>query len=200
VKQRILFGRVARGGGRPVFVVPSFGRSCVCCNADANGRMQPCDPSTERMTAAPVQMPVCDACKDHAMQSAIAPRLHSLLVVLGIALVVGGAPGAIFGAHDRHDLVVWAMVALGVAMVMAGALGLRAMARRDRRDQIAGHHARLMFSVAYGRMLLDTSNEELARELIARNPTARVMPEPALWRLQRQRKMPAARVVRSREP
>lgn len=152
------------------------------------------------MTAEPVQMPVCEVCKDHAMQSATAPRLHSLLVVLGIALVVGGAPGALFGAHDRHDAVVWAMIAIGVAMVIAGALGLRATARRDRDDQIAGHHARLMFSVAYGRMLLDTTNEELVRELLAQNPTARVMPEPALWRLQRQRKLPAARIVRSRDP
>lgn len=152
------------------------------------------------MTVVRVEMPVCDACKDHAMQSAIAPRLHSLLVVLGIALVVGGTPGAIFGAHDRHAIIVWATVALGVAMVLAGARGLRATARRDREDQIPGHHVRLMFSVAYGQMLLDTTNEDLVRDLLARNPTARVMPEPLLWRLQRQRKVPAARIVRSREP
>lgn len=200
MKQRVLFGRVAAGGaagGRPVFVVPSFGRCCVCCNADAMGGRQACDPSTERMTAAPVAMPVCAGCQDHAMQSALAPRLQALLVTLGLVLLVGGVPGALGRAGDPFG---WGMAAIGAAMVAGGALWLRATVRRDRREHLAGHHARLVFSVAYGRMLLDTTNDELVRELLARNPTARVLPGPPLWRWRRHRKLPAARVVRSRQP
>ena len=78
VKQRVLFVRVAaRGaaGGTGTLVAPSFGRCCVCCNADAMGRVQDCDPTTERLTAAPVRMPVCLECKDHAMQSAVVINL-----------------------------------------------------------------------------------------------------------------------------
>lgn len=200
VKQRVLFGRVAAGGaagGRPVFVVPSFGRCCVCCNTDATGRLQGCDPSTERITAEPVQMPVCVECKDHAMQSALAPRLQALLVTLGLVLL---AVGVSYVTRRTHDHFLWAMIAVGGAMLVAGALWLRATVQRDRQEYIAGHHPRLAFSVAYGRMLLDTTNEELVRELLARNPTARPLPEPALWRWQRRRQMPAARVVRSRQP
>ena len=196
VKQRVLFGRVA-SGGRPRFVVPSFGRCCVCCNADASGRLQACDPSTEELTATPVEMPVCIECKDHAIGSALAPRLQALLLTIGLVLV---AVGALYLCQRPEDRFLWGMLAVGGAMIASGALWLRATVRRDRRERVAGHHARLMFSVGYGRMLLDTTNEELVRELVARNATARVLAEPPLWRWQRRRQMPVARVVRSREP
>lgn len=200
VKQRVLFGRVAAhgaAGGPPRFVVPSFGPCCICCNADARGRKQDCEPSTERITEVPVQMPVCIECRDHAIQSTVAPRLQALMVVIGLLLF---AVGACQLTQRRHDPVLWAMLVVGGAMFVAAMLWLRATVRRDRREHLAGHHARLGFSVAYGRMLLDTTNEELVRELLARNPTARLLAEPALWRWQRRRQMPAARVVRSREP
>jgi hypothetical protein len=92
------------------------------------------------------------------------------------------------------------MLAVSGTAFGAAVLWLRATSRRSYREQLAGHHVRLEFSVAYGRTLLDTTNEELVRELLARNPSARVLPEPPLWRWKRRRQMPAARVVRSRAP
>jgi hypothetical protein len=200
VKQRILFRRVAAhgaGSGPPRFVAPSFGRCCICCNADAMGRLQASDPSTERITVVPVEMPVCAGCTDHAIQSALAPRMQALLVVTGLLLLAIGAYELTLRPHDRF---LWGMLAVSGTMFVAGVLWVRATARRAHREHIAGHHARLVFSVVYGRMLLDTTNEELVRELLARNPTARLLPEPPLWRWQRRRLVPAARVVRSREP
>jgi len=196
VKQRVLFTRVAAPGG-PTLVAPSFARCCVCCNVDAMGRVQDGEPSTERLTATPVRMPVCLACKDHAMQSAVVPRLQGLMVMLGLVLC---AVGAFYVTRRPHDHFLWGLLAVSGTSFVAGLLWLRATSRRDRREQIEGHHGRLEFTIVRGRMLLDTSNEELVRELVARNPNARVLPEPPLWRWMLQRQLPAARVVRSREP
>lgn len=192
VKQRVLFVRVA-AGGTATLVAPSFGRSCVCCNADAMGRVQACEPSTEGLTATPVRMPVCLACEGHALQSDVAPGLQALLVTLGSLLC---AVGAYYITRRPHDHFLWGMLAVSGAALVGGLLWARATARRNSRDQINGHHARLVFSIVRGRMLLDTSNEELVRELVARNPNARVLPEPLVWRWMRHRRLPAARVVR----
>lgn len=199
MKQRVLFRRVAASGaaaGTGTLVAPSFGRCCVCCNADATGRAQDCDPGTERITAAPVRMPVCLDCKDHAIQSASVPRLQALLVALGLILF---AIGAYYLTQRPHDRFLWGMLAVSGASFGAGFVWLRATARRNDREQLAGHHPRLEFSVFQGRMLLDTTNGELVREVLAQNPNARLMPEPPLWRWMRRRQLPAARVVRSRE-
>jgi hypothetical protein len=195
VKQRVLFVRVA-AHGTATLVAPSFGRCCVCCNADAMGRVQNGDPAIERFTTAPVQMPVCQACKDHAIQSAAVPRLQALMVTLGLLLC---SIGGYYVTQRPHDRFLWGMLAVSGTSFVAGLLWLRATSRRNRREQIDGHHGRLELSVVRGRMLLDTSNEELVRELVGRNPNARVLPEPPLWRWMRQRRLPAARVVRSRE-
>jgi hypothetical protein len=200
VKQRVLFVRVAaRGvaGGTGTLVAPSFGRCCVCCNADAMGRTQDCESVTERVTATPVQMPVCIECKDHAIQSATVPRLQACLGMVGFLLF---AVGAYYLTQRPHDPFLWGMLAVSGTLFGAGVVWIRATSRRNRREQIAAHHPRLEFSVAYGRMLLDTTNEELVRELLARNPHARLLSEPPLWRWRRRRQMPAVRVVRSREP
>lgn len=200
VKQRVLFRLAAPGGaagGTGTFVAPRFGRCCICCNADALGRVQDCDPTTERITATAVRMPVCAACKDHAIQPAATPRMQALLVMVG-ALLLAIAAGYL--TQRPHDRFLWGMLAVSGAAFAAGVLWVRATSRRTRREQVDGHHPRLEFSVAYGRTLLDTTNEELVRELLAHNPSARVLPEPPLWRWARRRQMPAARVVRSREP
>jgi hypothetical protein len=82
VRQRIQFGeseslgRVAlRGGfgGEVKFIVPQFGKHCVCCNADAFGRTQEYDPSTDRLEAPKVPMPVCGACANHALSQHTGP-------------------------------------------------------------------------------------------------------------------------------
>jgi hypothetical protein len=196
VKQRVLFAGVAARGGATL-VAPSFGRCCVCCNADAMGRVQDCDPDLARLTATPVRMPVCLPCKDHAMQSAAVPRLQGLMVMLGLLL---GAVGVAYVIQRPHDHFLWGMLAVSGTSFVAGLLWLRATSRRNRREQLDGHHPRLEFTIVCGRMLLDTSNEELVRELVAKNSNARVLPEPPMWRWMRQRQLPAARVVRSREP
>jgi len=196
VKQRVLFTRVAAGGGATL-VAPSFGRCCVCCNVDAIGRVQDAEPSTERLTATPVRMPVCLACKDHAMQSSVVPRLQGLMVMLGLLL---GAVGAYYVTQRPHDHFLWGLVVISGTSFVAGLSWLRSTSRHDRREQIEGHHGRLAFTIVRGRMLLDTSNEELVRELVERNSNARVLPEPPLGRWMRQRQLPGARVVRSREP
>lgn len=197
VKQRVLFPLVSAPGGKATFAAPRFGRGCVCCNADAAGRTHDPDPRSGCLLGAGVQMPVCLACKDHAVQAATVPRLQAVLMMLGLLLL---AVAAGYLTQRPHDGFLWGMLAVSGTAFVAGVLWIRATSRRDRREQIAGHHPRLEFSIAYGRTLLDTTNEELVREVLAHNPSARVLREPPLWRWQRRRQLPAARVVRSREP
>lgn len=168
----------------------------MCCNADAEDRTQDYDPSTDRVTAPPVPMPVCYECRAHATQSAVVPILQACLLLAGPSL--SGLAGKYLTLRP-HDRLLWAALALGLAMFVAAVLWLVATSRRNRREEIAGHNPRLAFSVAYGRTLLDTANEARVRELLELNPSARVLPEPPLWRWNRRRRMPRARVVRSRE-
>lgn len=204
VKQRIQFGgaeslgRIAvRGaiGGKTSFITPRFGRCCICCNADAMGRTQDYDPSNDRVTAPAVPMPVCSECQGHAMQTSFVPTLQVCLLFVGLSSA--GLAGK-YITERPDDPLLWAAVIAGLAMFGAAVLWLVATSRRNRREQVAGHHPRLVFSVGHGRTLLDTTNEELVRELLELNPSARVLPEPPLWRWQRRRQMPSARVVRSR--
>ncbi len=199
--QRIQFGeaeslgKVAlRGGigGSFTFVAPRFGTTCVCCNGDAKGRTQDFDASTDRVQAPAVPMPVCEACKDHALQSTFASIMQVCLLFMGL-----GAIGlAIMYLRQRpHDDFLWGTGAVGVALFAVAVTWMIATARRTRRATEAGHHPALAFSIAHGRTLLDTRNDQLADELLARNPNARRLPTPLLWR--EARRVPAARVVPS---
>src|SRR6185295_19364397 len=97
--QRIQFGEAMpisdvalRGavGGKFTFIGPRFGTRCVCCNADAMGRTQDYDPSTDRVQAAPVSMPVCADCSDHALQTATEPILQASLLIVGFGVAALG--------------------------------------------------------------------------------------------------------------
>jgi len=194
VKQRVRFEELAPcDRSEATFVASNFGRRCVCCNADAMGRTQDCDSAFNRAT--PVSMPVCLACKDHAIQVPFVPLLPGGMLASGFVLFAIGMCCLIGRPHDH---VLWGMLASSAALFGASLLWLRASSRRNRREQIGGHHPWLEFSTQHG-ALLDTTNEELVREVLAHNPNARLLPEPPLWRLHRLRQMPAARVVRSRD-
>lgn len=200
MKQRIQFGsatslgRVAlRGavGGRFEFTVPRFGTQCVCCSTETMGRTQDYDPSTDRVKAAPVAMPVCFACTDHALQTAFAPLVQACGVLVGLALTWL----AIGYLRERpHDTFLWGAIAVGVAMVGASIAWIVASRRRKTRNHVAGHHPGLELSVGHGRTLLDTDNEQLVEELLALNPNARRLPTPMLWRM-RGEGLPAARAI-----
>ena len=201
--QRIQFGgaeslaKVAlRGGfgGTSSFIVPRFGTRCVCCNADAMGRVQMYDPSTDRVQAPPFAMPVCFDCKGHALQTATVPMLQACLLIVGGCLT---GLGINYLRERPDDGFLKGMIGVGAAMTVAAIAWIFATWRRGKRERVPGHHPRLVFSVAHGRTLLDTANEELVVELLALNPSARVLPTPLLWRKARERRFPAARVVKA---
>jgi hypothetical protein len=68
--------------------------------------------------------------------------------------------------------------------------------RRARRARDQGHHPGLEFSVIHGRTWLDTTNSVLVEDLLAHNPSAKVLPTPLLWRRANRRDAPNARVVK----
>lgn len=173
---------------RSTFVVPKFGKTCVCCNQDAQGRTQDYDASTDRIHADVVAMPVCFGCRDHAFQGHTGPILAAAGFCVGTS---GTGLGAFYVSKRPHDALLWGVLAVGVAILAVSVVWIVRSVRAERRDRaIPGHHARLWFTVGHGSTRLITRNEMLADELIARNPSAKRM----LTRAEA-KQIPAARVV-----
>ena len=201
MKQRLRFGRgvslgrvALRGaiGGKLQVTMPKFGPHCVCCNADTMGRTQDYDPSTDRIRMPAIAMPVCFACKDHALNPPFAPIMQALGGMVGIALAGAGIG---FVAKRPHDPVLWGTAVVGTVLALASLAWARATRRRIAAARRDGHHPGLELSVQTG-TLLDTENEALVEELLALNPDAHRLPTPLLWR-RRGEGMPKARVVAS---
>jgi hypothetical protein len=151
--------------------VPKFGRECVCCNGDPQGRTQDYDASTDRVTAPTFAVPVCAACARHAMQTHTAPIIMGSLLVVGIAATALGI-GKLSERPD--DSFLQGMVVFGVALTLIATVWVTLAIRRDRRERaIGGHHPRLMFSIDHGAPRLITTNEQLANRLLELNPSAR---------------------------
>lgn len=165
-------GRVAlRGalGGTSQYVAPRFGTGCVCCNDDAQGRTQDYDPSIDRITADSFPVPVCFACRKHALRTHTAQILIVSLLGIGVAATFLG-----YTKLDERpeDHFLWWMIAIGISAIVAGVAWVLRAQVRERRLRGAGHHAGLTFSVDHGRTVLRTSNETLASELLELNPHA----------------------------
>jgi len=186
----------ARGAGRGAFgrkfafTAPRFGRGCVCCNADPMGRTQQYDPSTDRIQADPIPMPVCFDCRGHALQTQFVPIMQACMLVVGISL---GGLGIHYVSERPHDPMPAGMLAVGAVLLVGAIVWMVATHRRVKRERARGHHPGLMFVVGPGRTLLSSTNQTLVDELIALNPRARRQPSRRFGR----KRIPEARVVRS---
>jgi uncharacterized protein YlaI len=190
--ERESFGKVmSRGtfGGDFAYVVPVFGERCVCCNQDAQHRVQEYDPSTDRIEAKPIHIPVCGLCHDHALDK------PTTAILLGSGACVGLALGGLaigYLTKRPGDAFLWGM--LGVAIAILAAIGVWSIRRYQHTKawRANGHHPRLFFGVGEGRTLLTTTNDELAADLVSRNKSAKRIPDRRLGR----GRLPGARVVK----
>lgn len=192
MKQRIQFGEAERSRAR--FIAPQFGTSCICCNAETHGRTRDFDPSTDRVRADVVPMPVCAACDRHAFVQPTTVILQTMVLIL--AALLGGASIYYMRIRPSDDFLK-IMLAISVAVFALDLVWIGRGRRRAERARDDGHHPGLEFSVAYGRTWLDTTNPTLVEDLVARNPSARVLPTPLLWRRANRREAASARVVKS---
>ena len=200
MKQRLRFGDAVSLGrvasrGKLAFVVPTFGAHCVCCNAETMGRTQDFDPSTDRIRAEPIKMPVCFACKEHALQTPFAPMMQAVGLLLGIAIT---ALGGMYAADRPGDGFLKWMMIVGVALIVVSIAWIRASSRKQARANVGGHHPGLALSLVTGATLVDTENETLVEELLQLNASARRLPTPLFWRL-RGEGLPKAKVVGRRD-
>jgi hypothetical protein len=173
---------------------PRFGGRCVCCSADTNGRTQDyevVDRPGPVLRATPVAMPVCGNCAGHALVSHFASLMQACMLAIG-AIAIG--LGITYLRERPDDAFLYGTIVVGVVLMAAAIAWLMTVSRRDARARRRGHHPNLAFSVARGRTLLDSDNEELVVDLLARNPDARRLPTPLLWR--RKSPVPIARVNR----
>jgi hypothetical protein len=150
------------------------------------GRTQRYNPSTDRISADPVEVPVCWDCRRHALQS------HGEAIAVATALLLGiicTGLGAYYVSR-RDDGVTRGMLLLGIAGLTATACWIIALHRRGKRERLAGHNPRMALSVTQARTLLHTTNSILADELVTLNPGAR--------RLDGKPGLPEARALRHR--
>lgn len=161
--EKVVFAEERTARGTRV-IVPVFGATCVCCNA-ATERLQYYNPSTDRVRAGSIPVPVCIDCKGHAMVTPTGLWLAML------ALLLGGVLGGI-GIH-RSDV---EEVAIGAVLAAGAVTWFVALFVRMRRWRRAGHHPGLTMNVDTGRCVLQTTNVTLADALVATNPFARRRP------------------------
>ncbi len=166
------------------FIKPIFGPTCVCCSA-ATQRTQLYDPSTDRIQADPIAVPVCVDCRAHAMVTPTVP------IMLACAFLLGGVIGGLgiyrASVQPQHATI---MIAIGATLFVAGVAWSVAMAARTRRWRRAGHHPGLTMSVTTGQCVLGTTNVALVDELVTANPFSRRRPGSG-----GRGQVPAARVV-----
>lgn len=184
-KQRVMFGeefslgRVGPSVG-PIgesfeLEPPRFGDACVCCDAHAGGRTKNYNASTHNVRVPPVPMPVCESCDDHALVDSTTTLLQLSLIGSGVVIAAVAAFGLVERPGDRIIMLALAASLLGA---VSGVLWMRATRQRIRRARDAGHHPRLVFSVASGRTFLETTNERLVETLQAHNAGTQVQPAP----------------------
>jgi hypothetical protein len=202
VKQRVQFGEAEgfasamRQGGRGTrkhFIAPKFATHCVCCNAETYGLTRDFDPSTDRVRADVVPMPVCAPCRRHAFIVPTTAIIQASLVIVAGVLV--GMSIYYLGIRP-HDDFLKLMIAIAGAVLLADLAWIFAGRRRAARAREQGHHPGLEFSVTHGRTWLDTTNTVLVDELTKLNPSAQVLPTPLFWRRANRRDAPNARVVK----
>ena len=158
--------RTPNSGPLPV-AHPQFRGACVCCNASTTRVQQ---------LAPPIATPVCEACADHAHGKRGA--------ALAIPCAIGGAMLAAAGTAV-HDHAAWFYTG-GAALFAASFAITRTLTDRYRCSLPAGHYPGIELAVYIGATVLDTDNETLVEDLLARNPDAQ--------RLERGR-MPKATLV-----
>jgi hypothetical protein len=180
------------------FQVPVFGPACVCCNANAMGRTQDYDPSTDRIQAKSFPVPVCFDCKDHALQTATVPMLQACLLIVGVALA---GLGIGYRRERPDDTLLVGMIAIGALLTLAAIAWIVSTSKREKRErELPGHYPRMQFSLILNRPHLDTRNGELVDRLLANNPSAERLPTPFFWRRQEAKELAQARLVKSSKP
>jgi hypothetical protein len=181
------FNRPAGSARDFTYVAPVFGPRCVCCNDDARRMTMRFEPSTERIRAGAIDVPVCVECRPHALLQPTTGIAAVVLAILGACFATLGI-GKLVDRPGDGLLRVFALA--GAIMLVVGVVLLVRHVRRDRAARAAGHHPGLRYIVGLVGTEIYTSNEQLANELVDRNPGALKATEEPL---------PRAKVVTKRQ-
>jgi hypothetical protein len=181
MRQRVRFGdavslgRVAlRGAMHSSYTVarPQFAPRCVCCNADTTRAVR-YPLGAAHVVGEPFVVPVCEACAGHAFSPQGLSRVAAAFIAGGSLLFA-----AAMGSHWSAPLLEGAG-----AVWLGGIVATRAINKRKRPAIPAGHRGGFEILVLTGATLVDTENETLVDDLLARNSNATRLPTPLLWRL-----------------
>lgn len=189
-RQRLELGTLRNG----TFTPPVVGNECVCCNGDTQGRTQDYNASDDRVQIEPFALPVCFACKDHALQSTTIPILQAC------ALIVSGCLAGLGFYYWRErpgDVFILGMGIVASVAFLGSIWWISRSIRREKAERaISGHHPHLAFTFVFGNAWFDTTNGELVDRVLAMNPTATRVKTPLLWRKEEAKQLAPARVVK----
>jgi hypothetical protein len=143
-----------RGGKAPL---PAMPPGCVCCDA-ATERRQRMNLSTDRLDVTPIEVLVCEACRDHAFAESFAGHVIAWSAALAIPSIGIGIA------------IASAAVVVICGLLAIGAIALAIVRARRRRARVrAGHHA-LAVHVAPGKTVVKTTNRRLVAGVVELNP------------------------------
>ena len=181
----IEFKSTARPKGvAKTFVVPKFGKACICCGENAIGCTRPYDASSEHVTAETVLVPVCQDCHSHALT----PR-NKATDQLFLMMAGGGAALVGYLQLSRASFFKF-LLAAGLLAMASSLLWFMWKHKERQRQQRRGHHTGFMMTLDAGYPIVHTDSFALADTLVELNPGA----ERKLFFRER-RRFPKARAV-----
>jgi hypothetical protein len=153
------------------FKVPPLGQLCVCCNAETYGRTEAFDPSTDKIQADRVEVPVCGECSKHALES----NLRVLMTLSGGAVGLSLMGLGINYLIERPDdsFLFWVIGTGAALFILVTALGIRSWRARKALEG-DGHHPGFHITVRPGRVSLRTTNADFAQRLIDGGRASRI--------------------------
>lgn len=152
---------------------PVFPSTCVCCNADAEGRKDLCSASGPNGLHGSVAVPVCAACAPHAFSTNLLQALSIVLAFVGAGLVLVSW----FDPAEVEGLARPILIALGVALVVISSGVFLYEAIRTAVPKDRPHHPDLEIKLTLSAAFVTTTNDTLADELLRLNPASGVASE-----------------------
>jgi hypothetical protein len=161
---------VRQAGGTLAVRVPRFSDRCVCCSRNADAECLRYHPGDFEASAESFDVPLCRECQGHGL---IEPLMSDApFWTLSLALLALGF--AVWSWRETRELALASLFLVpGVVLLSFGLWRWRQLARRRRAITRGEHHGDFALRVSDGVTTIQTTNEVLVADLLARNADAR---------------------------
>jgi hypothetical protein len=162
-----------RLGGKLTVRLPRLPDRCVCCSQPAERERIRYHVSDEHVSAEPFELPLCRACQVHGLiEPDSRQRPFSLLMVGAAVLILAWLSWLEHGVLEISAL----FLVPGLWFVGIGMWRVYRLSRRRRAASLGNHHGDFGLRVSSGVTTIETTNDQLAADILAYNSDARERP------------------------